>query len=140
MRLKTSVKKIRDIARQVAHKDIDHAIAQMRFSPKRVARMVMRGLEHAKEEAIRLQDMKEGHIIVDQAWVGHNFYKRQLWPRARGKRDIRMRPYSHFTLMLRTSETVDKRIAKVKEKKLKRMAHRVNETRPIYNPRPYYTW
>jgi hypothetical protein len=112
----------------------------MRFSPKRQARNIMRGLEHAKEEAVRLQQMMDGKIIVDQAWVGRNTYKKQLWPRARGRMNIRMRPYTHFTVMLRSAETVAKREAKVKQKKLESMVRRPSESRPIYNPRPYYTW
>jgi hypothetical protein len=97
-------------------------------------------LEHAKEEAIRLQDMKEGHIIIDQAWVGRNTYKKQLWPRAKGRMNIRMRPYTHFTVVLRTAETVNKQIEKVKVRKLERMVRRQKDTKPIYNARPYYTW
>jgi ribosomal protein L22 len=138
--LKTSVKKLGNLTRQVAHKDIDFAITQMRFSPKRAARMIMRGLEHAKEEAMKLQDMKQGQIIVDQAWVGRNTYKKQLWPRARGRMNIRMRPYTHFTVMLRSAETVNKRIEKVKQRKLESMVRRPKEEKPIYNARPYYTW
>src|SRR5438270_12591165 len=140
MRLHTSIKKLGNLSRQIAHKDIDHAIAQMRFSTKRAARTILRGLEHAKEEAIRLQDMKDGHIVLDQAWVGRNGYRKQRWIRARGRMNIRMRPFSHFTVLLRSQETVDKRIERVKMRKLQKMVRRPSETRPIYNPRPYYTW
>jgi ribosomal protein L22 len=134
------VKKLGALARQIAHKDIDHAITQMRFSSKRVARSVMRGLEHAKEEAIKLSDMKEGRIVVDQAWVGRSAFKRQPWPRARGRRNIRMRPFTHFVIRLRTAEVVQKQVEKVKLRKIKRMFRQVNQAKPIYNPRPYYTW
>ena len=102
--------------------------------------MIMRGLEHAKEEAMKLQEMKEGQIIVDQAWVGRNTYKKQLWPRARGRMNVRMRPYTHFTVTLRTAETVNKRVEKVKQRKLESMVRRPKEEKPIYNARPYYTW
>jgi ribosomal protein L22 len=138
--LKTSVKKLGDLTRQIAHKDIDYAITQMRFSPKRAARNLLRGLEHAKEEAIKLQEMKDGEIIVDQAWVGRNTYKKQVWPRARGRMNIRMRPYTQFTVMLRTAETVNKQVAKVKQRKLESMVRTQRDTKPIYNARPYYTW
>ena len=102
--------------------------------------MVMRGLEHAKEEAIKLRDMSEGEIIIDQAWVGHNHFKKQLWIRSRNRAETRMRPYTHFMVMLRTSQTVNKRIEKVKERKLIKKVRRPSETKPIYNARPYYTW
>ena len=134
------MKKLGNLARQIAHKDIDHAIMQMRFSPKRVARSIMRGLEHAKEEGIRLNDMKDGQIIVDQAWVGRGRYRKQIWPRARGRLNIRMRPHTHFTVLLKTAETVNKRVAKVKRRKLEKMVRGMQLNKPIYNARPYYTW
>ena len=140
MRLKTSVKKLGNLTRQIMHKDLDFAITQMRFSPKRVARIVQQGLEHAKEEAIKLRGMKQDEIIIDEAWVGRNSYVKQFWPRARGRLDIRRRPYTHFTVVLRTSEKVNKQIAKVKERKLESMFRKPKETKPIYNARPYYAW
>jgi hypothetical protein len=72
--------------------------------------------------------------------VGRNAYRRQRWVRARGRMNIRMRPFSHFTVTLRTKETVDKRVAKVKQRKLEKLVRRPSEMKPIYNPRPYYTW
>jgi hypothetical protein len=112
----------------------------MRFSPKRTARMIVRGLEHAKEEAIALQQMKEGEILVDEAWVGRNAFKKQFWPRARGRFNLRMRPFTHFTVKLRSAETVNKRVEAKKMKKMKKIGKPPAQNKPIYNPRPYYTW
>jgi large subunit ribosomal protein L22 len=138
--LKTSIKKLGNLMRQVQHKDVDHAITQMRFSPKRAARLVFRGLEHAKEEAIRLHGMKDGQVIVDQAWVGRNKFRRQIWPRARGRANFRMRPYSHFTVLLRHAQIAKERLEKKKEKKLESIVWKRKDYRPIYNARPYYAW
>jgi ribosomal protein L22 len=136
------VKKLGALARQIAHKDIDHAITQMRFSAKRAARSVVRGLEHAKEEAIRLSEMKEGQIIVDRAWVGRGGYKPQVWPRARGRRNVRMRPFTHFVVTLKPAGIVQKQVDKVQMRKIsKRLGKPTRgQERPIYNPRPYYAW
>ena len=49
---KTSVKKLAPLARQIAGRQIDEAITQMRFSNKKAAREVMEHLEHAKNEAM----------------------------------------------------------------------------------------
>ncbi|KAK4979409.1 39S ribosomal protein L22, mitochondrial [Elasticomyces elasticus] len=49
---KTSVKKLGMLSRQIAGKTIDDAIAQMRFSKKKVAQQVLKHLEHARDEAI----------------------------------------------------------------------------------------
>jgi hypothetical protein len=102
--------------------------------------MILRGLEHAKEEAIALQEMKTGQIIVDEAWVGRNAFRKQFWPRARGRLNIRMRPFTHFTVKLRSADTVNKRVEAKKTKKMKKIGKPPAQNKPIYNPRPYYTW
>jgi ribosomal protein L22 len=128
------------LTRQIAHKDLDHAITQMKFSPKRQARTIVRALEHAKQEAIKLEDMEDGKIVVDQAWVGRTTPRRQFWARARGRPNVRMRPRTQFTVVLRPVSVVQERVEKVKKRKLESLGRRPSERKPIYNPRPYYTW
>lgn len=57
---KTSVKKLMMVARQIAGKNIDDAILQMRFSPKKVAKDVKAHLELARDEAVVLHGMGLG--------------------------------------------------------------------------------
>lgn len=55
--MKTSVKKLGMIARQIAGKTMDDAITQMRFSKKKVAVEVLKQLEAARDEAIVMRGM-----------------------------------------------------------------------------------
>ncbi|KAK3698898.1 39S ribosomal protein L22, mitochondrial [Vermiconidia calcicola] len=55
--MKTSVKKLGMLARQIAGKNIDDAITQMRFSKKKVALDVMKQLEFARDEAVVMRGM-----------------------------------------------------------------------------------
>ncbi|EEH41092.1 mitochondrial large ribosomal subunit [Paracoccidioides lutzii Pb01] len=57
---KTSVKKLTMVARQIAGKNIDEAILQMRFSAKKVAKDVKAHLEQARDEAIVVHGMGLG--------------------------------------------------------------------------------
>lgn len=50
--MKTSVKKLGMLSRQIAGKTVDDAIVQMRFSKKKAARDVLSYLEYARDEAI----------------------------------------------------------------------------------------
>ncbi|KAL4799695.1 ribosomal protein L22/L17 [Aspergillus venezuelensis] len=50
--IKTSVKKLGPLARQIAGKNIDEAIVQMQFSKKQAAKSVLEHLKHAKNTAI----------------------------------------------------------------------------------------
>ncbi len=115
--LKTSVKKLGPLARQIAGKPIDAAIVQMRFSKKLAAREVQKHLEQARDEAIVRRGMGLGavqgtmgeraeievkggkrrvvedrtRIYVDQAWVGRGRFGTELDHRAMGRINF-MRP------------------------------------------------
>lgn len=60
--IKTSVKKLGPLARQIAGKPIEEAIVQMRFSKKKAAKDVKRHLEYARDEAIVKRGMGLGGV------------------------------------------------------------------------------
>lgn len=55
--LPTSTKKLQKVVNQIAGKTVSEALVQLRFSPKRVARDVIKGLEIAQNEAIAARGM-----------------------------------------------------------------------------------
>ncbi|CBY00702.1 hypothetical protein IAQ61_011609 [Plenodomus lingam] len=55
--LPTSVKKMQKVINQVAGKSVSDALVQLRFSPKKVARDIIKGLEYAQNEAIAERGM-----------------------------------------------------------------------------------
>lgn len=59
---KTSVKKLGPLARQIAGKNIDEAMLQMRFSKKKAAKDVLEHLRHAKNVAIVRSGMGLGAV------------------------------------------------------------------------------
>lgn len=60
--MKTSVKKLGMLARQIAGKRLDDAITQMRFSGKKVAQEVRKQLEFARDEAVVMRGMGLGQV------------------------------------------------------------------------------
>ncbi|KAF1919134.1 hypothetical protein BDU57DRAFT_512039 [Ampelomyces quisqualis] len=58
--LPTSTKKMQKVVNQLAGKTVSEALVQLRFSPKRIARDVMKGLELAQNEAIVYRGMGLG--------------------------------------------------------------------------------
>lgn len=60
--LKTSVKKLGPLARQIAGKPIEEAIVQMRFSTKKAAADVKKLLEYARDEATVRKGMGLGQV------------------------------------------------------------------------------
>lgn len=58
--MKTSIKKLGMLARQIAGKPLDEAITQMRFSKKKVAEEILSQLEAARDEAVVMRGMGLG--------------------------------------------------------------------------------
>ncbi len=109
--LKTSVKKLGPLARQIAGKSVEDAIVQMRFSAKKAAKDVKEHLEFARNEAVVRRGMGLGEpegtkgkeveielkngkrrlvrdrtgLYVDEAWVGRGKYGKEPEHRARGR-------------------------------------------------------
>lgn len=63
--MKTSIKKLGMLARQIAGKTIDDAIVQMRFSKKKAAKDVLEYLEFARDEAIVKRGMGLGNVASE---------------------------------------------------------------------------
>jgi len=64
--LPTSVKKLQKVVNQIAGKTVSEALVQLRFSKKKVARDVIKGLEMAQNEAIASRGMGLGTSISAQ--------------------------------------------------------------------------
>lgn len=68
--LPTSVKKLQKVVNQLAGKTVSEALVQLRFSKKRVARDVIKGLELAQDEAIEQKGMGlQGEGLAMQRWM-----------------------------------------------------------------------
>lgn len=126
---KTSVKKLVPLARQIAGKNIDEAILQMRFSKKKAAQDVLGHLEHAKNVAMVRAGMglgssepvkpitvtlKSGErkkideptsIYIQQAWVNRGPYGSDMDHRARGQINRLRPPATGLSVLLKEEKT-----------------------------------
>ena len=64
--IKTSVKKLYPLARQIAGKPLAEAMVQMRFSRKKAAQDVLKHLEYARDQAIVTKGMGLGKVQARQ--------------------------------------------------------------------------
>ncbi|KAL1968179.1 hypothetical protein VTN77DRAFT_2014 [Rasamsonia byssochlamydoides] len=167
---KTSVKKLGPLARQIAGKNIDEAILQMRFSKKKVAKDVMEHLKHAKNVAIVRHGMGLGRvtgeantepititlksgerkvitdptsIYIAQAWVNRGPYDVDYDHRARGRINILRPPYTSLSVLLKEEKT---RIREWREREEKAQRQRASKVwtqlpdRKITAQNQYYSW
>ncbi|KAI5811628.1 ribosomal protein L22/L17 [Peziza echinospora] len=138
--IKTSVKKLAPLARQVAGMTLNDAIVQMRFSPKKASSELLGHLTDARAEAMLRRDMNPDEMYIDQAWVGRGTYEKELSHRARGRIDMLRKPYTSITVVLK-EEATRKRLAKEAAEKVARKKVWVQlPNKPIPGQQQYYQW
>ncbi|KAJ5155971.1 Ribosomal protein L22 bacterial/chloroplast-type [Penicillium capsulatum] len=166
---KTSVKKLGPLARQIAGKNIDEAILQMRFSKKKAAQDILGHLEHAKNVAVVRAGMglpdagaeptkpititlKSGErkkitnptsIYIEQAWVNRGPYGFGMDHRARGQIHRLRPPVTGITVLLKEEKT---RIREWKDREAAELRRRKDQLwtqlpdRKITAQNQYYSW
>jgi ribosomal protein L22 len=165
--IKTSLKKLGPLARQIAGKNIDEAILQMRFSNKKAAKDVLEHLEHAKNVAIVRAGMgldksdptkpinvvlKSGErkkitnpsdIYIQEAWVNRGPYGYEMDHRARGQINRMRPPTTSISVLLKEEKT---RIREWEARDAKAQRERVSQLwtqlpdRKIPTQNQYYSW
>ncbi|KAK6329751.1 54S ribosomal protein L22, mitochondrial [Orbilia brochopaga] len=137
---KTSIKKLAPLARQIAGKSLSHALVQMRFSPKKASKDILKHLEHARDEAILTKNFDPDKTYISQAWVGRGTPDREPMKRARSRIDVLVRPYTCISVVLKETNTLE-RLAREKEEKRQRQKVWVPlPNRPIYHQHQYCLW
>ncbi|PWY96517.1 ribosomal protein L22 [Aspergillus sclerotioniger CBS 115572] len=167
---KTSVKKLGPLARQIAGKNIDDAMLQMRLSKKKAAKEVLQHLEHAKNVAVVRSGMGLGavegqavqkpvtitlktgerktisdptSIYIAQAWVNRGPYGYDYDHRARGVINIMRPPYTSLSVVLKEEKT---RIREWQNREAEELRKRKAQLwtqlpdRKITAQQQYYSW
>ncbi|KAK6507236.1 54S ribosomal protein L22, mitochondrial [Arthrobotrys musiformis] len=137
---KTSLKKLGPLARQIAGKPLEHALVQMRYSPKKAAKEVLKHLVHAKNEAIYTKGFDPEQTYISQAWVGRGTPDREPQPRARSRINILVRPYTSISVILKENKTLERLAKEKEEKRLRQKTWVPLANRPIYGQHQYYQW
>ncbi|KIV98587.1 uncharacterized protein PV09_09621 [Verruconis gallopava] len=163
---KTSTKKLVHLARQIAGKPIDDAIAQMQLSKKRVAQDIMKHLEYAKTLAIVSRGMGLGKvenragepveietkngkrklvtdrtsIYVDQAWVNKGDHTITAEYRGKGKVYRHKHRTAKITVLLKEEATRVRQWQEREEKLKNRKLWLHLPDRPITLQRQYPLW
>ncbi|KAF2194904.1 ribosomal protein L22 [Zopfia rhizophila CBS 207.26] len=164
--LATSVKKLTKVVNQIAGKTVEEALVQLRFSKKKVAQDVFKGLEIARDEAIAGRGMGLGarngekgkgteielnngkkkivhdqmEMYVDQAWVGKGEYDMSPEYRARGRVNMLTHKSTSFSILLKEEATRMRISDEIKKKRENRKLWVALPDRPITAQRQYCLW
>ena len=102
--LRTSGQKLNLLAQSIRGKKVDRAIADLTFSPKRIAKDVKKVLESAIANAENNHDLDVDELVISEAFVGKNLVMKRWRPRARGRVGKILKPFSEITIILRQAE------------------------------------
>ena len=99
--LKTSPQKLNLVARMIRNKPVNIALAQLKFSKKRIAKDVRKCLESAIANAENNHDLDIEELVVSEAYVGKNLVLKRGRPRARGRYGKILKPFSQLTIKVK---------------------------------------
>ncbi|KAL0139356.1 ribosomal protein L22/L17 [Mucor lusitanicus] len=117
-------------------------IRQMEFSDKRSAKKILHNLAFARKNAADQKGME--NMVVSQAWVGKGRYVRRVRPHGRGQFGIMHHKEAHIKFLFKEATAVSD--AKTERRNIrgwkepKKTWVQLNETKPIYNAKPFYNW
>ena len=99
--LKTSPQKLNLVSKMIRNKPVNIALAQLKFSKKRIANDVRKCLESAISNAENNHDLDIEELVVSEAYVGKNLVLKRGRPRARGRYGKILKPFSQLTIKVK---------------------------------------
>ena len=99
--LKTSPQKLNLVSKMIRNKPVNVALAQLKFSRKRIALDVKKCLESAVANAENNHDLDIEELVVSEAYVGKNLVLKRGRPRARGRYGKILKPFSQLTIKVK---------------------------------------
>jgi large subunit ribosomal protein L22 len=109
--IRTSPRKLNLVAQTIRGKRVEAALAELSFSPRRVAHEVKKVLESAIANAENNHNLDVDVLVVTEASVGKNMVLKRFHARARGRGASIEKPFSQITIV------VEEKAAKEPEKK-----------------------
>ncbi len=102
--VRISPQKLNLVAQLIRGKKVEHAMSELEFSRKRIAKDVKKVLESAVANAENNHDLDIDSLVVDQAFVGKNLVMKRFRPRARGRTGKILKPFAEITIVLKEVE------------------------------------
>ena len=103
-RLRTGSRKLNLVAQMIRGLPVEKALAQLTFSPRRIAGEVKRVLESAVANAENNHNLDVDRLVVAEAFVGKSLVMKRFRPRARGRMGRIEKPFSRITVVVRQQE------------------------------------
>jgi len=98
--MRTSPRKLNLVAQSIRGKKAEHALNELTFSPKRIAKQVKKVLQSAVANAENNHDLDVDDLVVSEASVGKNLVMKRFHARARGRGAKVEKFFSQITIVV----------------------------------------
>jgi len=99
--LRTGLRKLNVVAQSIRGLKVQHALNELEFSPKRIAKDVRKALYSAISNAENNHSLDIDQLVVAEAYVGKNLVMKRFASRARGRSTRIEKPFSEITIVVR---------------------------------------
>ena len=101
--VRSSIRKLNPILREIVGKKVDIAIRDVQFSEKRISKDISKTISSAVANAENNFQYDIDKLVVKEAYCGKKITMKRFRPRAKGRAAPILKPYSSVTIIL--SET-----------------------------------
>ena len=98
--IRSSVRKLNPILKNIVGKKVDVAIRDLQFSEKRITKDIRKTINSAVANAENNFQYDIDKLIVKEAYCGKKIIMKRFRPRAKGRAAPILKPYSTITIIL----------------------------------------
>ncbi len=109
--VRISPTKLSILVNGIVNMNVNSAINQLKFSPKRVSKIILKVLNAAIANAENNKQLDIDKLFIKEAFVGKSLRMKRWRPRAKGRAASIIKPFSKVTII------VEERTKTLKEKK-----------------------
>ena len=105
--IRSSVRKLNPILREIVGKKVDVAIRDLQFSEKRITRDIRKTINSAIANAENNFQYDIDNLFIKEAYCGKKIIMKRFRPRAKGRAAPILKPYSSVTIILSENKKME---------------------------------
>ena len=110
--IRSSVRKLNPILKNIVGKKVEAAIRDLQFSEKRITKDIRKTISSALANAENNFQYDIDSLIVKEAYCGKKMVMKRFRPRAKGRAAPILKPWSSATIILSETQQMEKHGAK----------------------------
>ena len=104
--IRVSSLKLANIARSIVNLKVNKAVNQLKFSQKRISKIVLKVLNAAIANAENNKQLDIDNLFIKEAYVGKSLQMKRFRPRAKGRASTIIKPFSKLTVIVEERKVI----------------------------------